>query len=85
MQISVRREGAALVAQLDEARLDAAVANGETQVIRLPKPVPVLLIYWTADRDDDGSIVFKPDPYGRDARELAALDSPFRPGRRPPL
>ena len=67
------------------AQLNAAVANGETQVIRLPKPVPVLLIYWTADRDDDGSIVFKPDPYGRDARELAALDSPFRPGRRPPL
>jgi murein L,D-transpeptidase YcbB/YkuD len=46
--------------------------------------VPVLLIYWTADRDDDGSIVFKPDPYGRDSRELAALDEPFRPGRRPP-
>lgn len=66
-------------------RLDAAVATGETRTLRLPKPIPVLLIYWTADRDDDGSIVFKPDPYGRDARELAALDSPFRSGRRPAL
>ena len=64
--------------------LDAAIAGGETRTLRLPRPVPVLLIYWTADRDDDGSIVFKPDPYGRDARELAALDEPFRPGRRPP-
>ena len=68
----------------NRARLDAAVADGETQTARLSKPVPVLLIYWTADRDDDGSIVFKADPYDRDARELAALDSPFRPGRRPP-
>jgi murein L,D-transpeptidase YcbB/YkuD len=66
------------------AALDAAIATGETRTLRLPRPVPVLLIYWTADRDDDGSIVFKPDPYGRDSRELAALDEPFRPGRRPP-
>jgi murein L,D-transpeptidase YcbB/YkuD len=66
------------------AALDAAIATGETRTIRLPRPVPVLLIYWTADRDDDGSVVFKADPYGRDARELVALDEPFRPGRRPP-
>ena len=31
------------------------------------------------------SIVFKPDPYGRDGRELAALDSPFKLGKRPRL
>lgn len=65
--------------------LDAAIATGETRTLRLVDPVPVLLIYWTADRDDDGSIVFKQDPYRRDARELAALDEPFRIGRRPPL
>ena len=29
-----------------------------------------------------GSVVFKPDPYGRDAAELRALDQPFRVGRR---
>lgn len=69
----------------NRAALDAVVAGGETRTVRVPRPVPVLIIYWTADRDDDGSVVFKPDPYGRDARELAALDSPFRPGKRPQL
>jgi murein L,D-transpeptidase YcbB/YkuD len=67
----------------NRAALDAAVANGETRTVRLAKKVPVLIIYWTADRDEDGGVVFKPDPYSRDARELAALDSPFRPGKRP--
>lgn len=71
-------------ARWSRAALDAAVAAGETRTLPLPRPVPVLLIYWTADRDDDGSIVFKPDPYGRDARELAALDEVFDAGRRPP-
>jgi murein L,D-transpeptidase YcbB/YkuD len=64
------------------AALDAAVATGVTRTVRLPKPVPVLILYWTVDLDDDGSVVFKPDPYGRDAAELRALDQPFRVGRR---
>jgi murein L,D-transpeptidase YcbB/YkuD len=70
-------------ARWDRAALDAAVAAGDTRTLRLAKKVPVLIIYWTADRDDDGSVVFKPDPYSRDARELAALDAPFRRGKRP--
>lgn len=72
-------------ARWNAASLRSAVDSGETRTLRVAKPVPVLLIYWTADRDDDGSIVFKPDPYGRDARELAALDSPFKLGKRPRL
>jgi murein L,D-transpeptidase YcbB/YkuD len=43
----------------------------------LAKPVPVLMLYWTVDRDAQGAIVFKPDPYGRDPRLLKALDHPF--------
>lgn len=72
-------------ARWNAATLRSAVDSGETRTLRVAKPVPVLLIYWTADRDDDGSIVFKPDPYGRDTRELAALDSPFKLGKRPRL
>ena len=64
------------------AALDAAVATGVTRTVRLPKPVPVLILYWTVDLDDDGSVVFKPDPYERDAAELRALDQPFRVARR---
>jgi murein L,D-transpeptidase YcbB/YkuD len=59
------------------AAIDAAVVSGTTSTIRLPKPVPVLILYWTIDRDDQGAIVFKPDPYGRDPKLLKALDLPF--------
>jgi murein L,D-transpeptidase YcbB/YkuD len=59
------------------AAIDAAVAFGATRTIRLPKPVPVLMLYWTVDRDDEGSILFKPDPYGRDPKLLKALDRPY--------
>jgi murein L,D-transpeptidase YcbB/YkuD len=44
---------------------------------RLLKPVPVLILYWTIDRDDQGEVLFKPDPYGRDPKLLKALDRPF--------
>ena len=64
------------------AALQSALATGQTRTVRLPKPVPVLMIYWTVDRDDDGSVVFKPDPYGRDPKLLAALNAPFVVGRR---
>ncbi len=59
------------------AMIDAAVASGSTRTIRLPKPVPVLILYWTVDRDDQGAIVFKPDPYARDPKLLKALDRPY--------
>jgi murein L,D-transpeptidase YcbB/YkuD len=64
--------------------MDAAVATGETRTVRLPKAVPVLLIYWTVDEDLQGRIVFKRDPYDRDPPLAAALDQPFRFGSRPP-
>jgi murein L,D-transpeptidase YcbB/YkuD len=63
--------------------IDAAVATGETRTIRLPKPVPVLLIYWTVDEDRQGRVVFKRDPYDRDPALAAALDQPFSSGTRP--
>jgi len=66
----------------NRAAIDAAVATRVTRTVRLARPVPVLILYWTVDRGDDGSIIFKPDPYQRDARELAALDRPFEVGRR---
>jgi L,D-transpeptidase YcbB len=59
------------------AIIDATVASGTTRTIRLPKPVPVLILYWTVDRDAQGAIVFKPDPYSRDPKLLKALDRPF--------
>jgi L,D-transpeptidase YcbB len=63
--------------------IDAAVASGNTRTIRLPKPVPVLILYWTVDHDAHGAIVFKPDPYNRDPKLLKALDRPFLSATRP--
>jgi L,D-transpeptidase YcbB len=60
----------------------AAVDAGTTRTVMLQHKVPVLLIYWTADGDPEGHIVFKHDVYHRDPRLLRALDGPFRYGTR---
>jgi murein L,D-transpeptidase YcbB/YkuD len=60
----------------DSAAIARAVAAGTTQTVRLKKPVPVLLMYWTIVPSDDGHTVFKRDPYGRDHRLAQALDAP---------
>ena len=61
----------------NRAAIDAVLDSGTTRTIRLPKPVPMLILYWTIDRDEQGAIVFKPDAYGRDPKLLKALDRPF--------
>jgi len=69
----------------DEPALQAAVATGKTQTIRLARPVKILLIYWTVDETDDGRIVFKRDVYDRDSRLWQALNRRFEFGSRPGL
>ncbi|MDA5195128.1 L,D-transpeptidase family protein [Govanella unica] len=57
-----------------KAVIDDAVKTGKTQTRTLPKPVPLMLIYWTVNIEDDGRITFKPDIYDRDPAVLAALN-----------
>jgi murein L,D-transpeptidase YcbB/YkuD len=64
------------------AAIDQVVAAGETRTVPLRRKVPVLLIYWTADRDEAGRVIFRRDVYGRDPPLLQALDAPFTYGRR---
>jgi murein L,D-transpeptidase YcbB/YkuD len=59
----------------NRAAFDQLVAGGQTRNINLPKPVPILLAYWTVDLFQDGEIGFKPDIYNRDARVLKALNA----------
>jgi len=59
----------------------AVVATKKMQTVNLARPVPVLLLYWTAQPRPDGQVIFRNDVYGRDAATLAALDSPFRARR----
>ncbi len=60
------------------ARLDTVLADGTTTTVNLPRPLTVMLLYWTAEADAEGTVHFRRDLYGRDARLLEHLDEPFR-------
>ena len=60
----------------NSAGIQAQLANGKTENIRLPVKVPVLLAYWTVDLSNDGRVVFKPDVYGYDSAVLRGLNRP---------
>jgi len=64
--------------QWNRQKIDAVIATKETRTVNLKTPIPVLLLYWTAQPRPDGQIVFRNDVYGRDQATLAALDSDFR-------
>ncbi len=67
-----------LLGASERARLDAIVASGRTQTIFLDKPMPIMLLYWTAEPDEEGRVSFLPDVYSRDAAVIAAMAEPFR-------
>ena len=53
------------------------IDSKETQQVSLHTPISILLLYWTVSAEDDGTVIFKKDIYGRDAGVLAALQTPF--------
>lgn len=53
--------------------IDAAIATGQTQSVKLAKSLPVYVLYWTAFVDPDGTVEFRDDVYGRDHRLADAL------------
>lgn len=63
----------------DRARIEAVIASGETRRVYLARPMPVRLLYRTADIGADGAVLFRDDVYDRDPPLLAALDQPFQP------
>jgi len=62
--------------------LGAAIAEGLTRTLVLPRPVPVFVVYWTAESDPSGALRFYPDVYGRDPAALRELDSHAGSGTR---
>jgi murein L,D-transpeptidase YcbB/YkuD len=64
--------------QWNRQKIDEVIATKQTRTVNLKKPVPVLILYWTAQPRPDGQVVFREDIYGRDAPTLAALNGNFR-------
>jgi murein L,D-transpeptidase YcbB/YkuD len=64
--------------QWNRQSMDAVIATKATRTVNLKQPVPVLILYWTAQPRPDGQMVFRNDVYGRDPATLAALNSDFR-------
>ncbi|HEX2138681.1 MAG TPA: L,D-transpeptidase family protein [Woeseiaceae bacterium] len=52
--------------------IDRALASGRETIVKLPRPIPVHLLYWTAWADED-TVHFRDDIYGRDERVLREL------------
>ncbi len=65
-------------ARWNQASMAEVVKAGAMKTVNLAKPLPVLLLYWTAQPTPDGQVLFRNDIYGRDPPTLAALDSGFR-------
>jgi murein L,D-transpeptidase YcbB/YkuD len=55
-------------------RRDEILASGRTTRIDLPRPMPIVLTYYTAWVDESGILQFREDIYARDEAVLAALD-----------
>lgn len=54
-------------------RMAAEIKKQKTQVIKLPDPVNIYILYWTAWAEDDGTVYFGHDVYDRDESLATAL------------
>jgi len=57
-------------------RIDEVIDAGVERTVRLTTGVPVHLLYWTAWADEDGTMEFRSDIYGRDGKVWQALQAP---------
>lgn len=76
----VRVEGAAaLAARLlrdwPDDSIQAAMTSGRQRWVRLPEPIAVHLVYWSAWVTADGLVAFTGDPYGWDDELARALQA----------
>ena len=61
-------------------KIQAAMASGREQHIALKRHIPVYIVYETVWVDDDGTVEFREDVYGHDARQERVLPaSPVPP------
>ncbi len=65
----------------DRARVDRVVASKKNTRVNLKDPITVMLLYWTAQADAEGTVFFRRDVYDRDTPIIKGLDEPFRVSR----
>jgi murein L,D-transpeptidase YcbB/YkuD len=53
--------------------VNRAIADGETRRVAVKTTIPVYLLYFTAFVDEDGTVEFRDDVYGRDSHLATAL------------
>lgn len=63
---------------MDRHALENAIGTGKTRRIRLGESMPVYLVYLNVRADDEGTLHFGSDPYGRD-RQLQSAWQRVRP------
>lgn len=55
-------------AGIDKRKIEALLAKGDPETVKLPRPIPVHILYFTAFAGSDGSLQFRKDVYGWDKR-----------------
>ena len=62
----------------DQQGIQQLLDSRRTQRVNLREPLPVLILYWTAEVDAEGRVHFRRDVYDRDAPVLDALEGEFK-------
>ncbi len=55
------------------SKVREAIQTGVQKTVKLPEPLPVHILYFTAWVEEDGTLQFRKDVYGHDARLASAL------------
>jgi murein L,D-transpeptidase YcbB/YkuD len=63
----------------DQAAIAKVIAEGKTRRVSLRQPIPIYLVYWTVEVQEDGAVHFKRDPYLRDDAMIDVLSRPLKP------
>jgi murein L,D-transpeptidase YcbB/YkuD len=67
-----------LLSEAERKQVDGLLASGNTVEYKLPRKVPIVMAYWTAEADEQHQPLFRPDIYGHDAKLIAALNAATR-------
>ena len=62
----------------NQQKFQQVLDTQKTKTVLLTRPMPVLLLYWTAMVTPDDTVYFFNDVYARDERIVEALNEPFR-------